>query len=155
MRFDDFHAGQIIVAGPMVLSEDDIIRFASEHDPQGFHMDREAAAKGKFGCVIASGWHTCAVAMRLVAQVALQGSDASASPGIAYIKWPRPVLPGDALLLRAEVLEVGRSQRTPTTGKLRWCWRLFNQRDELVLELEAMTLFDLPAPNAHAASVGA
>ncbi|MEY4750835.1 MAG: hypothetical protein RIQ60_3049 [Pseudomonadota bacterium] len=146
MKFTDFHVAQVISAGPLVLSEDDIVRFATEHDPQHFHMDRDAAASGKFGSVIASGWHTCAVAMRLVAQAALQGSEASASPGIAYIKWPRPVRPGDALTLRAEVLEVGRSERRPRLGKLRWCWRLFNQREELVLELEAMTLFDLPAP---------
>jgi acyl dehydratase len=138
MKFTDFHAGQIISAGPLVLSEHDIVRFASEHDPQHFHMDPAAAAAGKFGSVIASGWHTCAVAMRLVAQAALQGSGASASPGIAYIKWPRPVLPGDALSLRAEVLEVGRSERRPSLGELRQllAW----------LELEAMTLFDLPAP---------
>jgi hypothetical protein len=94
----------VIDAGPIVITEADIVAFATAHDPQWFHMDAETARRGKFGGVIASGWHTCAIAMRLVADAALHGSEASASPGLAYVKWLDPVRPNDRLTLRAEVL---------------------------------------------------
>ena len=143
MRFADFHAGQFIEAGPYLLGEDEVLRFATAYDPQWFHTDAAAAASGPFEGLIASGWHTCAIAMRLAADAALRGSESYASPGIAYIKWPHPVRPGDALRLKAQVLEVRCSQRQPTLGILRWRWQLLNQHGTEVLVLEATSLFDL------------
>lgn len=143
MRFADFHAGQVITAGPVAVTESAIVTFATAHDPQWFHVDLEAAGEGRFGGVIASGWHTCAIAMRLVVDVALHGSEAFASPGIAYIKWPHPVRPLDQLSLRVDVIEAARSRRRDSVGKLRWRWRLSNQHGQEVLDLEATTLFDL------------
>ena len=106
MKFAEFHAGQVIEAGPYAVSEDEVLRFATAYDPQWFHTDPEAAARGPFGGLIASGWHTCGIAMRLAADAALAGSESFASPGLAYVKWPNPVRPGDALRLRATVLDV-------------------------------------------------
>ena len=83
--------------------------------------------------------------MRLVTDAALAGSESFASPGLAYVKWPNPVRPGDALRLVADVIEVRRSEKRPTLGILRWRWRLFNQRDLAVLDLEATSLFKLEA----------
>ena len=88
---------------------------------------RDAAAEGPFGGLIASGWHTSAIAMRLVTDAALAGSESFASPGLQYLKWPNPVRPGDSLRLVADVVEVRRSEKRPTLGILRWRWRLFNQ----------------------------
>jgi acyl dehydratase len=73
MKFADFHAGQVIEAGPYVLTEAELVRFAKDYDPQWFHTDAEAAADSAFGGLIASGWHTCAIAMRLVVEAALEG----------------------------------------------------------------------------------
>lgn len=143
MKFADFHAGQVIEAGPYRVTEDEVLRFARDYDPQWFHTDPQAAAEGPFRGLIASGWHTCAMAMRLVADAALHGSESYASPGIAYVKWPHPVRPGDTLRLTAEVLDVRRSRSQPTLGLLRWRWRLVNQHGAQVLELEATSLFDL------------
>lgn len=143
MRFAEFHAGQVLEAGPATLDEASIVAFACEWDPQWFHADRETAAHSRFGGVIASGWQTCGVAMKLVVDHFLAGSESFASPGVAYVKWPHPVRPGDRLSLRADVLEVRTSKSRPTLGILRWRWRLMNERALEVLDLEVTSLFDL------------
>ena len=143
MKFAKFHTGQLITAGPMVVTEAEVIAFASAYDPQWFHTDATAAAQGRFGGLIASGWHTCAMAMRLVADAALLDSESFASPGLAYVKWPHPVRPGDQLSLRATVLETRCARRQPHLGILRWRWQLFNAKGTEVLDLEATSLFDL------------
>jgi acyl dehydratase len=143
MKFAEFHAGQVIEAGPHHVDEASVLAFAREFDPQWFHADPDAAAQGRFGGLIASGWHTCAIAMRLGADAALQGSESFASPGVAHIKWPHPVRPGDALRLRASVIEARRARSQVTLGILRWRWQLFNQHGREVLDLEATSLFDL------------
>ena len=145
MKFADFHADQIIEAGPYAVTEDEVLKFATAYDPQWFHTDPDAASQGRFGGLIASGWHTCAIAMRLVADAALKGSESFASPGLAYVKWPQPVRPGDALRLRATVLETRRSRSQPAIGILRWRWQLLNQADVEVLDLEATSLFEVVA----------
>jgi acyl dehydratase len=148
MKFAEFHPGQLIEAGPYVVSETELLQFARAYDPQWFHTDAAAAAKGRFGGLIASGWHTCGIAMRLGADAALAGSESFASPGLAYVKWTHPVRPGDALRLRATVVETRRARSQPTLGILRWRWQLFNQDETEVLDLEATSLFDLARSNA-------
>ena len=143
MKFADFAVGQVIEAGPYVVDEAEVLSFAKAYDPQWFHTDPEAAAKGRFGGLIASGWHTCGIAMRLAADAALHGSESFASPGLAYVKWLHPVRPGDALRLRATVIECRRSEKCPELGVLRWRWRLYNAHNTEVLDLEATSLFDL------------
>ena len=142
MKFAEFHPGRIIEAGPYVLPEAELLSFARAYDPQWFHTDAAAAEQGPFGGLIASGWQTCGIAMRLMADAALAGSESFASPGIDYIKWPHPVRAGDALRARAEVVEVRRA-RTKPMGILRWRWQLFNQDDVEVLDLQATSLFAL------------
>ena len=145
MKFADFHSGQVIEAGPYALSQDELLSFAREWDPQWFHTDPEAAAQGPHGGLIASGWQTCGIAMRLAVAAALDGSESFASPGLAYVKWTHPVRAGDALSLKATVLDTRRSASQPTLGILRWRWQLFNQDGTQVLDLEATSLFKLPA----------
>ena len=146
MKFADFHAGQVIEAGPYVLTEAELVQFARAYDPQWFHTDAEAAAHSPFGGLIASGWHTCSIAMRLVVETALAGSESFASPGLEHVRWPHPVRPGDELRLVAEVIEVRRSEKRPTLGILRWRWRLFNQRGLMALEVAVPSLFRLAMP---------
>lgn len=144
MKFNDFQAGQLIEAGPYELTEDELLAFARQWDPQWFHTDPDAAANGPHGGLIASGWQTCGIAMRLAVAAALDGSESFASPGLAYVKWTHPVRAGDTLRLRATVLETRRSASQPNLGILRWRWQLFNQADTQVLDLEATSLFKLP-----------
>ena len=149
MKFADFHAGQVIEAGPHAVSEEEIVRFADAFDPQWFHTDKAAAEHGRFQGLIASGWHTCAIAMRLAVAGALGGSENFASPGASYVRWLNPVRPGDRLSLKATVIETRRSRARATLGLLRWRWQLFNQRGTEVLDTEVTSLFDLPPLQGH------
>ncbi len=143
MRFADFQAGQVIHCGPATLTERQIIDFAHEYDPQWFHTDPRRAAASTWRGLIASGWQTCAVAMRMACDEILAGSESFGSPGLAYLKWENPVRPGDLLKLRVDVLDVRVASSKPTLGIIRWRWRLTNQHEQPVLDLEATSLFDL------------
>lgn len=145
MKFAQFHPGQVLEAGPREITADEIVAFAREYDPQWFHADPDAALASRFGGLIASGWQTCGIAMRLVVDHMLAGSESFASPGLAYVKWPNPVKPGNRLHLRATVLDVRRAASRPTLGILRWRWQLHDQDGREVLDLEATSLFDLSA----------
>ncbi len=143
MKFADFKAGQVLRHGPASVTQADIVSFARQYDPQWFHVDVERAKAGRWQGLIASGWQTCGIAMRLAVEGTLRDSESFGSPGLDYLKWLAPVRPGDALTLVAEVLEVRRSERQPALGIVRWRWNLVNQDEAPVLELVATSLFDL------------
>jgi len=142
MRFEEFRAGERLNLGPVRVEQSEIIAFARAYDPQWFHTDPERAQSSRWRGIIASGWHTCAIAMRLICEGPLRGSESIGSPGLAYVKWPAPVRPGDELRLEAEVIHT-RSSSSGRVGVMTWRWRLFNQADEAVLDLEAVSLFEL------------
>jgi acyl dehydratase len=143
MHFAELTAGRIIHLGPASLTEQEIVDFARDYDPQWFHIDVDRAATSPWQGLIASGWQTCGVAMRLVCDGILAGSDSFGSPGLAYLKWDNPVRAGDALRLTVEVLDQRTATSRPTLGIVRWRWILANQRAETVLDLEVTSLFDL------------
>ncbi len=145
MKFADFYIGQIIELGPYPLDEEELVEFATAWDPQWFHTDAEAAAQGPFDGLIASGWHSCCIAMRLAVDQVLKGSESFASPGLKYLKWLHPVRGGDELLLKLTVLDLRRSSKRPELGILEWRWQLRNQQGVEVLELEATSMFKLEA----------
>jgi acyl dehydratase len=141
MRFEEFRAGQVLKLGPIRVEESDIIAFAKAYDPQWFHTDPERAQASRWRGLIASGWHTCAIAMRLICEGPLKDSESIGSPGLTYVKWPAPVRPGDELRLEAEVI-LARVSSSGRVGILSWRWRLCNQDQETVLDLEAVSLFE-------------
>jgi acyl dehydratase len=145
MKFAEFFAGQVIEAGPAGISADEIVAFARQYDPQWFHVDAERAAASRHGGLIASGWQTCGLAMRMAVDTALVGSESFASPGLGSLRWLHPVRPGDQLRLKATVLETRRSKRQASLGILRWRWQMANQHGTEVLDLEATSLFELTA----------
>jgi acyl dehydratase len=114
------------------LSEDDIVEFARRYDPQYFHIDPERAVHGPFGGLIASGWQTGAVIMRLFVDHYLAHAASLGSPGMDEIRWLRPVRPGDSLRIRVTVLESRISRSKPDRGIVKASIEAFNQRDELV-----------------------
>lgn len=148
MRFKEFLPGTVITGLPVELGQDEIVEFAARWDPQWFHTDPDRARDGRFGALIASGWQTCALAMRQAVVLALDGSESFASPGVKYIKWPAPVKAGDQLTFRAEVLEARRSTRQPSLGIVDWRWELLHEDGRQALELEVTSLFDLGAESA-------
>lgn len=143
MKFNEFRNGQIIQAGPIVVEEQEMLAFAKQYDPQWFHLDPERAEQGRWGGLIGSGWLTCSLAMRMVVDSVLIGSESFGSPGVERIRWMLPVRPGDTLRLEITVDSVRVSSSRDDLGILRWTWRMYNQRDEQVLELEATSMFDL------------
>lgn len=147
MKFSDFREGQVLEFGNYPMTEAEIVDFAGRYDPQPFHIDAAAAKASSWKGIIASGFHTCGVAMRLMVDNVLAGSESSGSPGLSSISWLEPVRPGDTLTMRVEVLQVKLSQ-SRGTGIVVWKWQLINQRAEVVLDLVATSLFDLR--RAHA-----
>ena len=141
--FEDFVVGAEIWSTPKTLSEESIIDFARQYDPQYFHVDREAAAQSIYGGLIASGWQTTALCMRMICDTYLgraQGASMG-SPGIDAIRWLKPVRPGDHLRLKTTVLESRASESKRDRGIVRQRWEVFNQANELVMTLEGVNLF--------------
>lgn len=139
--FEDFQVGEVMTFGPHRLSEESILAFAREFDPQPFHIDLAAAEKSPFGGLIASGWHTGAVVMRLVVDGLLTQSASLGSPGMDEVRWLKPVRPGDALTAKLEILEAKPSASRADRGTLKVGYDIRNQRDESVMTMTARVLF--------------
>lgn len=143
MKFNELKVGMVITHPPVVVTEEEMLTFAKAYDPQWFHTDPQRAKEGRWEGLIGSGWLTCAVAMRMAVDAVLHDSESFGSPGLEKIRWLAPVRPGDALRLEATVDSVRVSSRRDDLGIMRWTWRVFNQADAQVLELEAASMFDL------------
>jgi acyl dehydratase len=133
--FEDYEAGRVYEFGTISVSEEEIIDFARRFDPQYFHVDPQKAAASRFGGIIASGWHTVGLAMRLYVDHYLSHVASLASPGCDEVRWPNPVKPGDALRIRITILEARPSRSKPDRGIVRAKVEALNQRDELVLSI--------------------
>jgi acyl dehydratase len=143
MKFADLTAGRVIDCGAASLTESEILEFGRAYDTQPFHTSVERAAASQWKGLIASGWQTCGIAMRLIVRTILEGSESYGSPGLSYIKWDNPVRAGDELRCTVEVLEQRTSRSNPSLGIVRWRWRLTNQAGAPVLDTEVTSLFDL------------
>jgi acyl dehydratase len=141
LHLDDLAPGQVYPLGRRTLGRDEIVAFAKAWDPQPFHLDEAAAAASIYGGLIASGWHTVCVFMRLFADGLLLRAAALGSPGVDELRWLRPVRPGDTLDARLEVLEVRPSRSKPDRGSVRARSVLTNQDGEEVLTMVAVLLF--------------
>ena len=135
LTFDDFEAGQVYELGTHDVSEGEIVEFASRWDPQPFHVDPEAAKKSHFGGLIASGWHTGAMWMRLYVDSLLVGAASMGSPGIEELRWLAPVRPGDTLSGRLTILEATPSERRPDRGTIRIRGEMVNQDGVIVMSM--------------------
>lgn len=140
MKFADLRAGLVIDGGTRRVDEAEIVEFGRKYDPQPFHVDAAAAARTRWGGLIASGWQTCAMAMRLAVDNVLADSDSIGSPGIDELRWEAPVRPGDELRLAITVLST-RVSSSGEFGIVRWRWELTNQSGTRVLSLSASSLF--------------
>lgn len=148
--FEDYVVGTTAEYGPVKVDEAEVVEFAQRFDPQPFHVDRAAAAAGPFGGLIASGWHTCALMMRLLAEHYLSPASSLASPGIDELRWLAPVRPGDRLMLRTTVEEAQLSRSKPDRGIVRTRIEMVGRDGEVVLRLTAIN-FIRTAPQVDAA----
>ena len=135
--FEDFEAGHVFELGSRTVTTEEIVAFAREWDPQPFHTNEEAAADSVFGGLIASGWHTGAMWMRLYVDALLGGAASLGSPGIEELRWLAPVRPGDTLHARLTVLEATPSERRPDRGTVRSRAEMVNQDGVTVMAMVA------------------
>ena len=136
--FEDFAVGQVFKpSGRVRVDKDDIIAFAKKFDPQFFHLDEEAARDSIFGRLVASGWHTAAITMSLVARSEYRAVGGSIGLGFDGMRWPIPVYPGDELRIESEVLETRASKSRSDRGLVKMRTRTLNQKGDIVQELIA------------------
>jgi acyl dehydratase len=139
--WEDFKVGEAAELGRHTFTEDEIVAFARQFDPQPFHIDRAGAQQSVFGGLIASGWHTCAVGMRLLCDGLLKHTVSLGSPGIDEIRWLKPVRAGDTVAYRRVVIESRASTTRKGVGLVKHRWEAVNQRGELVLTMQGWGLF--------------
>jgi acyl dehydratase len=139
--FEDFEVGQAIACGPRTVTADEIVAFAKQFDPQPFHVDRAAGERSIYGSLIASGWHTVAMAMKMACDAYLLDSTSAGSPGIDELRWIKPVRAGDTIRAEIVTLEARPSKSKADRGVVVSEWRVYNQHDELVMTMRGMGLF--------------
>jgi acyl dehydratase len=139
--FEDIEVGTKANFGSYAVTREEVIEFASRYDPQPFHLDDAAAAATHFGRLSASGWHTCAMTMRMLVDNIKERRQAGlGSPGLDELRWKNPVFPGDTLRVETELLEKTRSRSRPEMGSFRSAVRVYNQHDAVVMSMTSIGL---------------
>lgn len=139
--WEDLEAGKARDLGTVSVSAQEIKDFARQFDPQPFHINEAAGQRSIFGNLCASGWHTCALAMKLTVENFLNESSSMGSPGLENLRWLKPVYPGDTLRLQQTIVESRPLRTRPDTGMVRSVWDMFNQNGEKVLHMEGYGMF--------------
>ncbi|MBI2750265.1 MAG: MaoC family dehydratase [Burkholderiales bacterium] len=140
--WEDFPVGLVRETGRHTFSEEEIVAFARQYDRQRYHVDPASARETIFGGLIASGWHTCAIAMRLMCDAYLTRSACLGSPGLDSLKWLRPVRSGEGITFRSRVLVSRPSSSKPELGLTKFLWDAVNADGEIVLAMEGWQLFE-------------
>jgi acyl dehydratase len=135
LHWEDFSPGRVFHHGPRRITREEIVGFASEFDPQPMHLDEAAARATLLGGLSASGWHSCCILMRMCTDSFVLNSASMGAPGVDEVKWLSPIRPGDALTLRATVLETRASNSRPDMGFVRFMFELLNQAGERAMTL--------------------
>jgi len=138
--FEDYVTGDVHEFGAAAVTEAEIIEFGRAFDPQSFHIDPERARHSGFGGLIASGWHTAGLMMRIVVDHYLSSVASVGSPGVDEVRWPRPVRPGDVLSVRITVVDARRSRSKPDRGVVRSSIEVLNQDRAVVMTLQALNI---------------
>ena len=139
--WEDLQPGTVRDLGSITVEADEIKDFAEQFDPQPFHIDEAAGKRSIYGALCASGWHTCAMVMRLTVDNFLNDSSSMGSPGLESLRWLKPVYPGDTLHLQHTILESRPLHKRVDIGLVRCAWNLFNQNGEKVLQMEGYGMF--------------
>ncbi len=136
--YEDVILGAKMEFGTKEMTKEEIIDFATKYDPQAFHIDEEAAKDSPYGGLIASGWHTAGVAMRMMVDNMIDESAGLGSPGWNNLKWLIPVRPGDKLRVRTEFIDKRRSKSKPEMGTIFGKMEVLNQNDDIVMSVETI-----------------
>jgi acyl dehydratase len=142
LYWEDFVAGSVAEYASRLVTREEIIAFAAEFDPQPMHMDEEFARSTMLGGLAASGWHTCALGMRLIFDHVMANAAGVGSPGIEEVRWTKPVRPGDRITLRRTILETRPLRSRPEWGSVKFCFELIDQTGEVVMTQENVNFFE-------------
>ena len=147
--YEDLEIGAKQNFGRYEVTREEVIEFAKQYDPQAFHLDDDAAARTHFGRLSASGWHTCAMTMAMMVEnMKIVKQAGLGSPGVDNLQWKKPVYPGDTLRVESEVISKRRSQSRREMGLFKSRAQIFNQNDEIVLEMTSNGLIAVRDPDA-------
>ena len=145
--FEDYPKGQVLEFGPVLVDQEEIVEFAEKFDPQYFHTDPKRAEDSIYGGLIASGWHTASMVMRLLVENYLPVQASLGSPGVDELRWLKPVYPGDQLNVRTNVMESKRSRSKTDRGIITTLIEVINQDREMVMSLKAVNFLLLKPKN--------
>jgi acyl dehydratase len=144
--FEDLTPGRSFTFGPKTVLREEMLRFAGQYDPQGFHLDDAEAAKTPYGRITASGWHTCSMAMRLMADGLMTKSSGMGSPGIDQVRWLKPVYAGDDLTVTVTVLDATPSTSKPDRGTCTLETEVLGAGGEKKMTMRSRVMFSRRAP---------
>lgn len=141
LYFEDFKPGNVAEYGPRLVTREEIVAFAGEFDPQPMHLDEEMGRASMLGGLAASGWHTCCIMMRLIADGFLLDSSSMGGPGVDEVRWLAPMRPGDRVTVRASVLEARASNSRPDRGFVKFLFEVLDQNGTLLMTLATPLMF--------------
>ena len=149
-HWEDFKIGDVAVYGPRLVTREEIVAFAAEFDPQPMHLDEAAASATLLGGLAGSGWHSCALMMRMMADGFLLDSASMGAPGVEDVNWLKPLRPGTQVRLRVSVLETRASNSRPGMGLTRIRYDLIDEADEVITSMTSTMMLGRRAPGAAA-----
>jgi acyl dehydratase len=141
LHWEDFSPGQVTDLGSRLITREEIIGFAAEYDPQSMHLDEDAARATFLGGLVASGWHSCCILMRMLSDAVLSGSSFMGAPGVEEVKWLAPIRPGERISARGTVLETRPSRSRPEIGFVKFRFELIDSSGKTVLALTVNPMF--------------
>jgi acyl dehydratase len=150
LHWEDFQKGAVSVYGPRLVTREEIVAFAAEFDPQPMHLDEAAASATMLGGLAASGWHTCCLLMRLLADGLLSNATSMGAPGVDEVRWRKPLRPGTQIRLRATVLETRPSNSRAERGFVKFLFELIDERDAVLADLTCSQMLIRRQPGARA-----
>ena len=150
LYWEDFPVGEVTEFGSYQVTRDELIAFASEFDPQPFHLNEEIAKTSLLGGLATSGWHNCAIAMRMMWDGYLYKTASMGAPGVEEVRWRKPVYPGEVLSMRRTTLETRRSRSRPEMGLVKFAWDMFNHKGEVKMTMQGWAMFACRTRSAEA-----
>jgi acyl dehydratase len=150
LHWEDFQRGAVTVYGPRLVTREEIVAFAAEFDPQPMHLDEAAAAGTLLGGLGASGWHTCCLLMRIIADGFVLDSSSMGAPGIDEVRWLKPLRPGTRIRIRATVLETRASKSRPEMGLVSYLFEVLDEADTVLTTLRSTFMLGRRVPGAAA-----
>jgi acyl dehydratase len=147
--WEDFEAGSVAVYGPRLVTREEIVAFAAEFDPQPMHLDEAAAGATLLGGLAASGWHSCCLLMRIIADGFVNETHSMGAPGVDEVRWLKPLRPGTRVRVRATVLETRASNSRPEFGFVRSLFEMLDEQDAVLMTLTSPLMIRRRAPGAR------